>query len=80
LPIISTMKNELEILKRHFGSYNAVSKELGITPRRLWDLRHGDPPGKTLAKLISRLSLEVQIQELSRQSGVSQAPNGGEAV
>jgi len=48
------MEVEIEILKRHFHSYEAVARELGVTSRTLLNVRKGKTHPKPLIALIKQ--------------------------
>jgi hypothetical protein len=49
------MNTEIEILKEHFGSYQAVAEQLGITERHLLNARKNTKIGEPLRRLLKTL-------------------------
>jgi len=56
------MNPEIDILKKHFGSYEAVAEQLGITERHLRNARNNKKTGEPLKRLVKAL-----IQTLNKK-------------
>ena len=49
------MKKEIEMLRTHFKTYKALAEEVGVSYRRLLQIRRGDKPGKPLEIVLRAL-------------------------
>ena len=64
------MKIEIEILKHHLGSYQAVAEALGITERHLRNVMINKHTGEPIKRLIKSLLESVK----QKPSGGTQPP------
>lgn len=59
------MKTEIELLKNHFGSYQVVAENLGVTERHLRNIMRNEHVGEPIKKLIQTMLKSLQASKLS---------------